>query len=309
MANNRPDLAALTYKAPPMIGGILYPALTRRVKQGVIYWRDIVADPTAATSRTLGAAPSATLLSDAKTAFNLEGDEYIHRHKVDSSTITGYGGLDAAQQVMARLGKRAVMNKHEAAVVAATFGAITPVDITTSFLAALDVGKRSIEDYGADGRIALFGAQNVINRLKRYNEVVERMSFTGVPIGNQRDVRSISDDVLAAALGVDVVIPGPNTIWLGSGSVYDGYLGLAVIANPDAEPVEELQFGRTVTMPVDAGANAGNIFEVLTYYSDDLRSEVVDVAAWMELHTYNVELMYVFSGVDEENAVTTTAGS
>lgn len=306
MATKRPDLSAQEYKRPGMIGEILFPMLPRAVKQGVLYYQDIIADGTAQHTRSLGTAPTATLLTDAKTSFNLEGDEYIDRRKIDDSTITGCGGLATAQEIMARVAMRTVMNAHEAAVVAATFGTITAVDIGSSFLAALQIARESIQDYGAPGQIALFGAQRMIDRLKRYNEVVERMTFPNVFAGDPRDVRAISDQTLAATIGVDRVLSGPNDTtygWLGASSTYDGYLGLCILPTETVDPLEELQLGRTVSL----SNGTDSFMEVSTYHSDDLKSEVLDAQAWIELHTLNVELAYVMKGVDEENTVTTTA--
>jgi len=306
MADRRPDLEALPYKRPPFIWRSLFPGLKRLVKAGRLYFRDIVSDGSAQTDRTLGEAPTAARIDSANTTWALA--EKIIRRKIDGSEIEQLGGLAAAQQVMARVCKRAVGGTIESLAIAATFGDtdnITNADIGSSFLAALDTGKEAIEDY-ADGRIALFGSRKVVNRLKRYNEVVERMKFTGVLVRDIRDVRNISDEQLAAAIGVDTVLAGPSSTsyWFGAESAYDGYLGLAVLPDPDVTPLEEVQLGRVLYMPIPAEGDPDNAFQVETYYSDDLKSEVLDCTAWVALEALNKECCYIFTGVDEENAVT-----
>jgi len=64
MAERRPDLEAAPFKAPSYITQQIFPSLFRAVRQGVLYWRDIVADSAAQTGRTAGAAPTAQTIND-----------------------------------------------------------------------------------------------------------------------------------------------------------------------------------------------------------------------------------------------------
>ncbi len=300
MATRRTDLEAIPFKNPGFIGGSIFPNFETKQKTGTLYFDDIVADAAAQTDRTLGTAPAAVRIDSASTSYTCA--EKIKRYKIDESEILLRGGLDAAQAKMARKGKRSVAGAIENLAVAATFGDIANIahaDILASFLMALDTGKEAVEDY-ADGKLALFGAQKIISRLKRYDEIVERMKFTGVLAGGVRDVRSISDEQLAAALNVDVILSGPSSEWLGAASAYDGYLGLCILPNPQVDPDEEVQFGRTMIYDDDG------LFKVETFYSDDLKSEVCDVQSWVNLIALNKESCYIFTGVDEENTVTTT---
>ena len=304
MATLRPDLMAEPYKAPNFITNTLFPQLQKMAKTGTQYYFDLVSDATAQTDRTLATAPTAYRLATASDTFSCA--EKIHRAKVDKTDIAMMGGLDRAQSKGARRGKRAVMKAIEDLGVAATFGNanIPDRDILTSFLQALQIAKEVVLDNG-DGRLALFGAQRIINRLKRYTEITAKMVYTGlIPAGAAGDVRRISDDILAGAIGVDVVLSGPSTEWLGTSSVYDGYLGLALLPDPAAEPDEEVQLGRNICMNVDGG---GGIFECSSYYSDDLIAEVVDTMAWVDLTVFNPEVAYILRGIDESNTVTTTA--
>jgi hypothetical protein len=308
MATRRPDLEAAPYKEPNYIWKAIMPLYEVMVKTGDTRFQDIVADAAAQTDRTLGTAPTATRIDSAKVTFSL--NEKIKRYKMDNSEIEQLGGLLMAQMKGARAGKRAVGAAIETAAIASTFGDeanINSADILTSFLKTLDVAKETVMDY-ADGPLGLFGAYKVANRLKRYDEVVERMTFTGVLPGNVRDVRSISDAQLAAAIGVDQVLPGPSAAsaagWLGAASAYDGWLGLMALPDASADPDEEIQFGRMFAMN---SGSAGELFQVETYYSDDLRSEVVDTTAWIDEQVFNKEACYILKGIDEENTVTTTA--
>jgi hypothetical protein len=304
MATRRPDLEAIPYKNPGFIGGTLLPFLPKQVKAGTQYFSDILSDVSAQTDRTLSEAPTAYSIASASTTFNLAGDEKIHRAKIDSSEIEQLGGLDAAQQKAARKGKRAVMKAIEDAVVAATFGGsgFSSRDILSSFINAINLAKEQVQDY-ADGRVCLFGARRIIDRLKRYSEITGKMIYTGmVNSAESKDVRNISDDILAGAVGVDVVLAGPSTEWLGAASAYDGWLGVAILPDGNVDPDESIQLGRIPIL--DLGA--GNTMLIESFYSDDLKSEVVDTSMWSEILMLNKEACYILKGIDESNTITTT---
>lgn len=301
----RPDLEAIPYKNPNFVGTIILPPLMKMVKSGTLYYQDILSDVSAQTDRTLAEAPTATSIASASTTYALAGDEKIYRAKIDESEIEQIGGLDRAQQKAARRGKRATMKAVEDAVVAAIFGGsgYSSRDILSSFLNALSIAKETVGDY-ADGKIAVFGARRTVDRLKRYSEITGKMVYTGIIQQDAaKDVRNISDDLLAGAIGVDVVLAGPSTEWLGSGSAYDGYLGVCVLPDAAVEPDEEIQFGRIPML--DLGG--GNPMRVESFFSDDLKSEVVDTTLWAEIKELNKECCYILKGIDESNTVQTTA--
>ena len=306
MATRRPDLEAQAYKDPGFISMQLFPAMAKAVKAGTYYYQDVYSETLVQTDRTLASAPTAVAIASSSSTWSMA--ELIKRYKSDASEIEQLGGLDAAQAKGARAGKRLVMGRIEDLAITAIFGAAATysnANIMANFLAALDTAKETVQDY-ADGRLAIFGAKRVIQRLKRYDEVVARMQFTGVLPSSIRDVRSVSDMQLAAALGVDVVLAGPTTPWLGTSSVYDGWLGVCVLPDATTDADEEIQLGRTFVMPVPSSENPGNIFTVETYYSDDLKSEVVDTTAWTSLEVMNKEACYILKGIDEGNTVTTS---
>lgn len=295
----RPDLAALPYGAPEFVGSLLMPRIERSVDAGTVYYQDYVADGSATTTRTLGEAPTATLLTKSSTTFAM--GEKISRKKIDRKDIEMLGGLDKAQQKMARLGKREVMTAVEALQIAATFGnsGIAKYNILASLSRAVEDAIALIADK-ADGKIVLFGAKSMIQRAKRLTEISARMAYTGIRSADL-DVRSISDNILAGILGVDMVVAG-RASWL-AGGTYDGYLGVMVLPDATFDPDETIQFGRTFVKNVAGGSD---IFEVETFYSDDLKAEVVDVQASVNVVGFNPETCVILTGLDESNAVTTT---
>jgi hypothetical protein len=280
---------------------MLMPALARQVKAGTVYFMDYDAGGSVQTDRTLATAPTANSMTSSSTTWTMA--EKIYRAKIDQSEIEQLGGLDSAQMKAARVGKRAVMGAIETLVVTATMGsAATKYNILNSALKYIGIAKETVLDY-AEGRVALFGQRRTIERLKRYTEIATRMTFSGVIPRDMRDVRSISDEQLAAAVGVDVVLGGPAASW---GGTYDEYLGVIVLPDPNIDPDETYQFGRTMVLPVPAEGNVANIFKVESFFSDDLKSEVVDTTAWVNAVTFNAEALVILTGFDELNASSTT---
>lgn len=300
---NRPDLEALPFKNPGFIGDSIFPRLNKAVKAGTVYYSAVAGEGTAETTRALADSVTYNALSSASTTYSV--NEKIYRAVIDDSEIEQCGGILAAQQKGARVGKRACMSKVEALAIAATFGdaTIQHADILASLLKAIGTASEVLMDKG-NGKLALFGARRMIQRIKRYSEVTSKMIYTGVLATNaDKDVRNITDEILAGALGVDTVLAGPSD-WLGSGNAYDGMLGLCVLADGSIEPDEEAQLGRLAVLNVDGGSN---VFECSSWYSNDRIAEVVDTRAWVDLKVFNKDLVYILKGVDESNAVTTTA--
>ena len=311
----RPDLEQLPFKMPNFLTPMLMPKYGLAVKSGKFRYQDVRAEGTAQTDRTLGTAATYNHVASASADYSM--DEKDYRAHMDDSEIEQSGGLDKAQQVMARIGKRAVFNKIEAETIAATFGDkanLNPRDIGASLISAVETAVQTVQDY-AEGRVVLFGAQSMLNRAKRLTEVVSRMTFTGVIAGDPRDVRSISNAQLANVLGVDYCLGGPSTAsaygWLGAASAYDGFLGVMVLAEPEDTPLDSIQFGRMFVLEQDNVNSDGTGFEGLfncySWYNKDKSSEVVDTTAWIDPIVMNKELCIILTGLDEGNTITTTA--
>jgi len=301
----RPDLAAMPAAYPNYLTPVLLPFQPVKQKTGTAYYDDIQADTTAQTGRTITDSPDSFAVASSKVSFDLDqSKEFIKDAQIPDSEITLLGGLDKAEAKGARKGKRAVMASLEALTAAKVLnnGASPVRDILGSVIAAIQLAKQVVADY-AEGRVAVVGSQYVLDRLKRYPEVVDRMKFTGVLIGAVRDVRSISNDQLAAALDVDVVLGGRKSVWYDASAVYQDRLAVMVLPDPQFDPDETIQFGRTLVFPVEG---AGDNIEVTTFPTDRPPANWVRARAYAEQHLFNPEACYILKGIDDGNAVTTS---
>jgi len=303
MAQRREDLEQMEFRYPRAIGDRCMPPMLVNMKVGDYGYADVNADTTAQTSRTVGAAPTAQTIASANTSFTAV--EVIDRVNAGESEIALHGGLESWLGVGSRIVKRNVSNFIEAAQAAAVLGSsATEANILNDLIGTAETAAETVADY-AEGTIALVGSKRVINRVKKYAEVTDRMIYTGIaPGANVRDVRNISDDQLAATLGVDTVLPGPLAAWYTASANYQERLAIIVLPDPNASPLEGVQYGRTVRYQVSPG-NA-NTFELLHHYDDNLIADVLTCRSWFVVAELNSEALYILNGCDALNASSTT---
>ena len=299
MADLRPDLAAQDFKKPNYIGHIFMPPFSVQEKVGDFSYRNITADSTAQTGRSNAAAPTIQTIDSSSTSFTCI--ETIDRINADTAEVLLHGGLANWQELAARVGKRNVLLVLEKLIAAQVLAGAssTVADILNDFIGAVETAYESVADY-ANGQIALVGSRRVLRRVTKYAEVIARMLNTGVILSSVKDVRNISNEQLAGVCGVDLVIEGPLDAWYTASATYQDHLAVIAIPDPTAHPLEEVQFGRSVTYDQDG------IFEVSTYLDDNLRAETVDVASWQVLVNLNPECCYILDGCDALNAASTT---
>jgi len=300
MATRRPDLEALEYQRPQSISDIVLPPLWKMNKLGRLFYRPVRVDRTGQTNRVLGDAPTRNKRTPVSVTFSLS--EAINRESVDDSDIPQLdGGLSTWQQDMALSGKYAVANILEARTATAVFGAvgdtITAVPLGDNILQTVFTVKSAIQNLGVDGQVVVFGANEVIDRLRFLAEITNRMLYTGVDPADARLVRALADSELAKILNVDRIVRGPNTAWLGTASAYDGYVGV-MVATPGDNPNSQPQFGRNILLDFRGeGAGAPSAMTVSSWHSDEWVSEVLDVQAFNEAKILNPSLCQVITGV------------
>lgn len=303
MATRRPDLEALPYKAPPYLTRSIFPMFMTDAKAATVYYQDVRSSASVETSRSAGAAPSATTLTEASTTFTaVEG---VKRYNIDDAARTLFGGLAKAEVVGSRLARRAVDGWIEASTAANVLanGSVTYYDILNDIFGAVKTGVETVSDKGAGGRIAFVSSTKVIQRIKAYAAVIDRMKYTGVIADGVRQVRGFGNEVLAACLGVDLILEGPLAEWYTASATYQERAALVVLPDGNMDPLEEIQAGRTYCYQLD---EQGNNTMIETYHDDNLVADVVQARVWANQVVLNPELIYGLKGLDELNASSTT---
>jgi len=302
MRTARPDLAAVeVQQVTPYLAPRLLPALNRHQKVGNQYIVTVDADVAAQTGRTLGAAPTATTLASASDTFSCA--EAIKRVLIPDDEVALMGDLNRAQQKAARIGKRSILRaKEDAAEALITAGAGATVDILGSIRQALDVGIDAVQR--VPGRLTLSCGWTTFRRLGRYTEVTDQLANTGVAILNSMQltkspdsgVRNVAAGILAEVLGLEEILVGDDDHWQA------GTAWLCKLPDPGTEPDEVPQIGRTIQYLPDGEQE----FLAESYFDDNLISEAVDTRVWYDQEIYNGSGIYVLTGIDEGNTITTT---
>jgi len=298
----RPDLEELPVAQRPFyVTERILPLLPKAVRQGTLYYSELQSDVSAESDRTAGEAPNENTISDAKTTFDLENEEYIDREKIPDCEIAGLGGLDAAQMKAARKGKRAVGNSIEKLTAANILdnGNATYTDIGSSLIRTLGQRRDVLLDLEGVNSIALVISSRLFHLIKTYEEIQEAMAYTGVPITSLRDVRGVRPNQVAATLGVDEIIVANNTQWYTESATYQDRAALVALPDGNVEPDEVVQLGRTLWFsPSGIVPAAEELYEVHTWFSSEKVSEMCDVRAYAEQHMLNDELIEGLSGID-----------
>ena len=300
MATRRPDLEAIEVNPPfGYLSSVIFPMFPLGQKEGRVYFYDLDADVAAETGRTLGVAPTSGNVLSANTTF--AALERIARRDIPDDEVRLMGGLPQAENRAARITKRSIQRSLEVDTVAATVGdgTLSGQDILGSIISAIDTGLDSI--HRIPGRTALVASWTTIRRISRFQEILDRMVFTGVLTEQERSVRNVSENILADALGVDLVLAGDDAQWAGANVEV-----ACLIRLPDAatDPLDDPQIGRTYTyIPEDAG---GDGVEITSFEDDDTLSFKITGRMWDDQIVHNPEGLYRLTGIDDANAVTTT---
>jgi hypothetical protein len=295
----RPDLAAVevfsdTTTPNPYLSAMIFPPLSKAGKAGTLYYVGVDADVAAQTGRTLGAAPTTTTLANTSTTFATA--EAIKRVNIPDDELALMGGLQRGQEKAARIGKRSIMRAKEDALVALlNSGAGATADILASLRQAIDVGLDAIQRVSGESVLAC--GWTTYRRMTRYTEITNALLRTGIAGQDPRDVRNVDPVTLATVLGVSEIMVGDDDHWT-AGTAY-----LLKRPNANVEPDEVPQIGRCVQYLPDGEQP----FLMESYFDETRIAETVDCRSWYINKVLNGSGIYELTGIDEGNAVVTTA--
>lgn len=215
----RPDLAALEVNPPEgYIGSRIMPIVPVADKSGTVYYATVTADDTAQTSRSAGAAPSGTQISDSSTSFTCA--ERVKRGQITPDEAKQMGGIEKADVVGAKWAKRQVMAALETSICAEILGGTASDQFDAAKLISdAQVALQAMRLY--EGKTALVGATQTIKKIVQQclESDVFGPAFARIVSGTSPMVavegmnhKSMLAG-LAMMLGVDEVLAGDDTIW------------------------------------------------------------------------------------------------
>ena len=295
----RPDLEAQAVSYPEYLVDRIFPYTPVPTDAGKLYYQKYHSDVAAQYSRSTAALAdiSSTTVASALCVYVCK--EVRARIQASYDQIPGFRDKEGCDFYMGRLAKRAFYNKIESLAAAAVLDTPAATDATSDPIAALDKGVSALRDKGI-GRVALVVSNATYVALKNVQTVIDRMRNTGVAVYDL-EARDISTRQMAAILRVDEVLVGKDEIWT-AGISNKGRGALVILPDEYAEPVEQVQLGRTIYQEFD-GPDSKFVME--SFHNDLADSECVDAKGLVDLHVLNSELMACYtlvSGSDESSS-------
>lgn len=288
----RPELEAQAVSYPDYLIGKIFPFTPAPASAGKLYYQKWHADFAAQYDRSTAALEeiSSTVVGASLAVYLCK--EVRGRVCMSYDQLPGYSTKEGADMYMGRLAKRAFYNKLEAlAALALLDNAASVTDATADPIAALDRGVSSLRDKGI-GRVALVCSNSTYVALKNNQTVIDRMRNTGVAVYDL-EPRDISTRQMAAILRTDEVLVGKDEIWT-AGLTNKGRAALVILPDEYAEPVEQVQLGRTVFFEFD-GEDSKFVME--SFHWDEKDAEVIDAKGLVDLHILNPELAATYQVV------------
>lgn len=288
MADLRNDLINMQVRRNPF----LVPLLVNPIKVSTISG-SISPIPygtaTIQTNRSLGAAVTAEALASNMQTFALQ--EQLDRQLIDDRIIAQYGGLEGAQRVAASRGMMTVYKKLEALLAAQVFdgGATVPNSASANYLSDLRAAAEALRDI-SNGQLALvvsFSQWQVLVNDAGIKDAISHAPTVTIGSLPAEAIRDARQNLLAAAIGVDMVLRGGNDVWF-TGITAQTCAAVVQLPNGSMTAEEEAQPISYVQQVVE---NESGILSVTTHQSDDLKANVVDTRAFADFDVENADLI------------------
>lgn len=304
----REDLEALeTNPGLGFIGPQIMPIINSMEKTGVIYYRTLTADSAAETGRSTGVAPNRVVIADSNTSFSCA--EAIKGYEVDRNEVKQMGGIEAADKLGGAASKRSVQRIMEEAIADAVLlnsGAIVD-DIETSLIGAVEAGCEAIRRY--PGQTAFVCSSTIFRRIMKYTEIINRFSLSSAVLAGA-DAKDVIERkpaalrmALSSILGVDVILVGDDDQWYDSDAKKQ--TRAALVKLPGIEEFSHKMdpvFGKNVVYLPDGKQP----FVIESFYDESRKMNVYDASVWYQLKTLNAGALYILTGIDASNSVTTS---
>lgn len=295
----RPDLAAIEVNPPEgYIGTQIMPIVPVTDKTGTLYYATLTADAAAATSRSVGTAPTAVQISDSSTTFTTV--ERVKRGGITPDEVKQMGGIEKADMVGSKYAKRQVMNAIEGSICAEILGQAASAQFDAAkIMKDNQTALQTIRQY--EGQTALVSSTAVLKRIVSgllnngdMGPVFSRLiSGTSPAVAVQGMNFSSWLQGLALFLGVDKVLAGDDAIW--NTATYDGHFAYVKI-DASGDPLSHKWMpilGKTFMFMPD-GKNPWVIQSVADRVNIN---NFYDAYAWYDTVALNTGAIYVVDGV------------
>ena len=296
---DRPDLAALEV-APPegFIGQKILPVVPVAEKTGTIYYSTVTADSTAATSRSVGTAPTATNISNSSTSFTTV--EHIQRGAVTPDEVKTFGGIEKADMVGAKWAKRQTMIAYETDVCGKILGKAASNNFDAEkVLEDIQTALYTVSLY--EGKSVLIAATMTIKKMVQqmlgsnvYGPSFARLISGASPASAATGMNFEAwKNALGMLFGVDEVLAGNDIVW--NTPSFMGHFAIAKIDDSADELSHKYKpvLGKTYMYMPD-GRTPWHVKSIADHVNIN---NLYDAIMWFDTKILNTGALYVFDGV------------
>lgn len=274
------------------VGGKIFPVVPVSEKTGKFMYRTVTADASAQTGRSLGTAPTATLLADTSGTFTCA--EAVKRYSVDKSEVKNCGGIESADKLGATASKRSVERAIESAQIEQLMtGSAT--DISSAIIAGLETGVQSVKRYHGD--LAFVGSESVYRWVISQTEITGKLSYTySVSNLDAADTLSVKADLFLKML--QTIYNFKQVLIFDDDFEVSGAKDMgAVVKLPSQDAFShkmDAELGKTFLYMPDGEQP----FEIESYYDENLKTNVYDAISWFDVNEVNSSAKYLVDGLD-----------
>lgn len=201
------------------IGEYLIPTIVTEEDAGKIFFTEVSTAGSVTSDRATGVALVSNNKSASSLDYTLTRKEY--RADVEFKEDEQHGRA-FTDQMGSRTVKKTMQRQEEQEAANAILGNATRVDILAdhggSIIEAVRVGLENLEEIA--GKAVFVCSKKDYQKMSVDPEILEHLKSTGVIAKDEKIVRGIQPEVVAAVLGVDEIKIGKTSIWQGAAAAY-----------------------------------------------------------------------------------------
>lgn len=281
----RTDLEAVPVKFPNYLVDTLLPYLEKPQTAGRLYYQKWATDVAAQTGRSTSTIAAINANTIAANDITFSCSEVIARIRMGYDQVAGFGGIETAELAMGRQAKRAFYNNIEAQAATAVIDTESATDVSSDIFGGITAEVAEMQDL-AKGPVALVLSNHNFIQLRKNADIAERMANIGIIAGLNADNVQLASEQLAAVFGVAKVLVGSDDQWY-TGVTNKNRVALTVLPDIQADPAEEVQFGRTIYFAYDSDIRH---FKMESFFDDLNKAHVVDALGHVALTVLNANL-------------------
>ncbi len=287
IANRRPDLEDLPVRYPEIIGQHLFPFVMTVNEAGKMYYRPVNSDFKAQRGRDTANVATINRHVIKNAHLNFSTEEVMGSVMMSYDQINSYDSPESADLELGRLVARSFLEEIEQDIVDLVFDQ-TALDVSSDIVAGIEDAAIDLQDIG-EGDVCLVLSAHNLTLLKKDPIVKDRMKNTGVLLGAGGDPRKVTNEQMAAILGVSRLYVGRNEEWYrGVSGSKRGYGCLFIEPNQTQSPTAQAQLGRTIVKKVDG---EDKMYIITAFYSNDKQASIADCFGNVDIAVMNSCLM------------------